>query len=296
MKQDANGAKKSVIIGRDANGANIEINVNELNTVISKQIDLKQIQNNIKRLAHEIDKQQHQLNTHIDKQKSENNNQKDKDEYQLKIRIPIIDRLKKRYTIILIFIVVLFAISVLALCMSLQLLSIGTMEFVSGTIAILSILVVTLMSWQIFNVLDLKDHIKKIETIEKYIGKLERWLDEINIIKDDIKKLCDNNQLALSEIYKTRGLAYENVCLSKSIICYFKAIGFALDISFEDYARPYAQSILIQLSAYLDTKDINEVKSIFLNDNVLSEVQKVKTNHNYILIQLDFCDFLEKFA
>jgi hypothetical protein len=97
--------------------------------------------------------------------------------------IPEIKSLKKKYNILLIFAAVSLVISVLAICISLPVLSIDSMGFLGWTMAVLSMLVVILMGWHIFNILDLKElreSVSKIEVLKNSVDKLDDFAVQIN--------------------------------------------------------------------------------------------------------------------
>jgi hypothetical protein len=88
--------------------------------------------------------------------------------------------LRKCGWVLLIIIIVIAVLSVLALCMALPAFSADSMSFLGWTVAVLSMLVVVLMGWHIFSVLDLKEYrtaLRDIGVLNNSIDKIEGCVD-----------------------------------------------------------------------------------------------------------------------
>jgi hypothetical protein len=111
---------------------------------------------------------------------------------ELKSRIDKLEkRLKRKCRIFLIFIAASFVFSLLAICRSTHAFPYDSMAFLGWTVAVLSMLVVVLMGWHIFNILNLKDALKKVDVLNGDIYTQKQELVKINreidIIKNSIE-------------------------------------------------------------------------------------------------------------
>jgi hypothetical protein len=325
MKKSAN-----ISIGRDANGTEININVDEFNNAVKQQIEIllqarrDELKSQIKsELTDEIEKQCKEqdsqikksdekiegLKTQVDNLQNQGIDEKiNSSQGQLKDDInPKISSLRKWQSVIKIFLAAAVVLGVIALCVSLCAFSIDSMAFLGWTIAVLSMIVVVLMGWHIFSILDLKEYrvaLSKTDSLEKDIRQFKVQLSEIkngdttekdvlkNKIKDLEQKYEQLNTELLPDIYEAKGLAYENIDMEKSIECYLEAVEIVVD----ELDRAQASSTInrVQVSSAIDRiywlwenkKNKDNVRRMFKSSpTVTRKMEKIKNNTSHTLIR-----------
>jgi hypothetical protein len=270
MKKSAN-----ISIGRDANGAEINIDIEEFNNAVKQHIEtLLQNQGIDEKIDEKLNPLQEQLKDDV---------------------TPKISSLQKCQRFIKIFLAVPVVLGIISLCVSLTAFSIDSTAFLGWTMSVLALLVVVLMSWQIFNVLDLKEYrvsFSKIDRLNEDIRRFKVQLSEIkketatkNRVKDLEQKHKQLHSELLSDIYEAKGIAYENVDAKKSITHYLLAIEIALDEP--DKVHP---SILIdEISIFLKNRD--DAKQAFKSYFILETINRIKKHRNYNMIMREFDNF-----
>ena len=147
----------------------------------------------------------------------------------------------------------------------------------SITVGILSILVMLLMGWNIYTVIDVKSKLKEYEVQVAEI--------QTKISKTETKRADDNSEL-LSDIFFATGLGYLTTNLVRSIAYLCGSIIHALDIA--DKGRA-----VIAINELLDikhkiTSEVQEESSIEYEINIIQKHQ------NYNLISGIFKIFLKE--
>jgi cation transport ATPase len=107
---------------------------------------------------------------------------------------------KKHKNLILLATALLFGLSTIAICLSLSVFSIDSTAFLGWTVAVLSMAVVVLMGWQIFNVLDLKEYrdaLRKIDVLKESVEQLKK--EVYTSIKENTEGATEPEQKSRAE-------------------------------------------------------------------------------------------------
>jgi hypothetical protein len=130
-----------------------------------------------------------------------------------------------------VFIGILLIASSFAICTSLKAFSLDSMAYLGLIIATLSMLVIVLMSWQIFNIIDLrelKSEIKEFTKLEGQVQDIKRDITKLERqINNSIDELNDKYINLCIESKETRGIAYSDTKVDQSIYNYLLAIKLA---------------------------------------------------------------------
>ena len=101
--------------------------------------------------------------------------------------------------------VLALSVSVVAICLSLKSFSMDSFSFLGWTMSVLSFLVVVLIGWQIFNIIELRAYKKEINEWIEYRFNLSRkdfkiLETNIKVLSNDINKLDNRKYEFLKEV------------------------------------------------------------------------------------------------
>jgi hypothetical protein len=187
------------------------------------------------------------------------------------------------------------------------------MAYLGLIIATLSMLVIVLMGWQIFNIIDLrglKNEIKEFTKLEGQVNILERDFvtksseisNKINEIRKEnisnynksihnLEKLNKKYFSLCIEIKLTKGIIYENINKKNSVGYYLFAIEAAIEIEDDETVKSTVKKIFSLLKSMNDDEAINIMKSIAVSDIV----RRMRKHKNYDKIMpLSFKEYMAK--